>query len=422
MGCSAHRVSNGSEGERHERQEPDGGEQRPGDEPEAVARVAPVQREPADGEDGVDGRDRDRDVPEREDRDGQRECEPEPRVEPAGEAGRDHEERDELRWPEREERRAERRGDDSQHDGEHAARMEASRGYGLLDLDPPLLARRPTLRLPRGVAQLRGQIGRGGTSIRVDRESRIHSGHEAAGKSAPLRGERRRTRLDRLRDLLDRHAPERVPVGEGLPEEDADRPDVALGAGIGARQALGGDVRERPGDVADGGQRVRAVELREPEVEQPHGDLVAILEEDVRGLDVPVHDSRAVGVSERVEHLRGRVDRVLVREHARTDGVAHRAPWHVLVRDVDVSRVVADVVGAHAAVVAQAAGCERLSLRACGRLAFARNDLERDVEAVLLVEREPDGARAARSERSHGPVAPEDELLSGRDGRDGRHR
>ena len=213
-----------------------------------------------------------------------------------------------------------------------------------------------------------------------------------------------------------------MPVGERLPEEDADGPDVALGARIGAGEALGGDVGERSGDVADGGQRVRAVELCEPEVEQANGDLVAILEQDVRGLHVAVHDSGAVRVRERVEHLRGSGDRVLVREHARADRVAHRAPGHVLVRDVDVSRVVADVVGAHAAVVAQAAGGERLALRACGRLAFAGDDLERDVEAVLLVEREPDRARAAGSERSHGPVAPEHELLSGRDSRDGRHR
>ena len=37
------RVPDGDERERHEREEPDGGEERPGDEPQAVARVAPVR-------------------------------------------------------------------------------------------------------------------------------------------------------------------------------------------------------------------------------------------------------------------------------------------------------------------------------------------------------------------------------------------
>ena len=75
--------------------------------------------------------------------------------------------------------------------------------------------------------------------------------------------------------------------------------------------------------------------------------------------------------------------------------------------------VVADVVRADAAIVPQPARGERLALRACGCLTLAGDDLQRDVEAVPLVEREPDGPRAAASERTHGPVAPENELLGG---------
>ncbi len=84
--------------------------------------------------------------------------------------------------------------------------------------------------------------------------------------------------------------------------------------------------------------------------------------------------------------------------------------------------VVADVVRAHAPVVAEAAGGERLALGPCGGLSLARDDLQRDVEAVLLVEGEPDGARRTRSEGSHGPIAPENELLGGWNGRDRGHR
>ena len=51
----------------------------------------------------------------------------------------------------------------------------------------------------------------------------------------------------------------------------------------------------------------------------------------------------------------------------------------------------------------------RESLRARGGLALARDDLESDVEAVLLVAREPDRARAAAPERPHRAVAAEEE-------------
>ena len=191
---------------------------------------------------------------------------------------------------------------------------------------------------------------------------------------------------------------------------------------VAAGEALGGDVRERSGNVADRRQRVGAVELREPEVEEADRELVPILDEDVRGLHVAVDDPGAMRVRERVEHLRGDLHGVLDRTAPRADRLAQRASGDVLVRDVDVARVVTDVVRANAAVVAQAACGERLALGARGRLALARDDLQRDVEAVPLVECEPDRAGAAAPERAHGSIAPENELLGGRDGRDGRHR
>ena len=209
--------------------------------------------------------------------------------------------------------------------------------------------------------------------------------------------------------------------GKRLPEEDAHGPDVALGRRLRAGQALGCDVRERPGHVSDGGQRVRAVELRETEVEQADRDLVPVLEQDVGRLDVTVHDPGSVSMRERVEHLGGDLDRVLVREIVRPHRLAHRSAGDVLVGDVDVARVVSDVVRAHAALVAQPACRLSLALGPRGGLALARDDLQRDVEAVALVAGEPDRARSAASEGPHRAIAAEDELVGRWGDRDGRH-
>ncbi len=204
-----------------------------------------------------------------------------------------------------------------------------------------------------------------------------------------------------------------MPPRERLPQEHAHRPDVALGRRLGACEPLRRDVGERPGDVADGCEGVSAVELREPEVEETNRDPVAVLEQDVRGLDVAMHDPCAMSVRERVEDLGRDLDRVLVRESIRAHRLTHGAARHVLVGDVHVARVVPDVVRANAAVVAQATCCERLPLGARGGLALPRDDLERDVEARPLVVREPDRPRATASQRPDRPIAPEYEVSGG---------
>ena len=195
---------------------------------------------------------------------------------------------------------------------------------------------------------------------------------------------------------------------------DADRPDVRRrAAGLAVHEPLRRDVGERAGHVAGGRQRLLLGELGEPEVEQPHRDVAAFREQHVRGLHVTVDDPALVGVREPLEHLRGGLDRGCVIEPAGPHRLPHRLAGHVLVRDVDVARVAVEAVGAQAALVAQARRRERLALRARGRLALARDDLERHVEAVLLVAREPDRARAAAAERAQGPVALGDELARG---------
>ena len=107
------RAPHGNERKWDEREQPDTREKWSHHEQEAMARVAPVQCQPAYGEDAVHDRRSCGDVAEWEDRNCQGECEAEPRIEPACDAGRDDQERDELWRPEREERRAECCGDDA---------------------------------------------------------------------------------------------------------------------------------------------------------------------------------------------------------------------------------------------------------------------------------------------------------------------
>ena len=146
-----------------------------------------------------------------------------------------------------------------------------------------------------------------------------------------------------------------------------------------------------------------------------------VLEEDVRRLDVAMDDARAVRMRQGVEHLGRDLDGIGVGELVHPHRLAQRASGDVLVRDVHVARVVPDVVGAHAAVMAEPSRREGLALGSGRGLPLARDDLQRDGEAGPLVLREPDGAGAAAPERTDRPVAAEDEL-SGRGDRDGRHR
>ena len=275
--------------------------------------------------------------------------------------------------------------------------------------------------LPNRIPEIGGERRSTGSPLGIRRKRTIDRGDEPARKIAALGEERRRPGFDRACDFLERNAPERVSSRERLPEQDADSPDVALRRRLGPRKPLRSDVRESSRHVADRRQRVCAVELGEPEVQQADGDLVALLEQEIGGLDVAMDDSGPVRVGEGVEHLGGDLDRILVREAVRAHRLAQGAPGHVLVRDVDVARIVSDVVSAHTSFVAQPARRQSFTLGAGGGLSFAGDDLQRDVEARALVAGEPDGARAAASQRTDRPIATEDELVGGGGDRDGRH-
>jgi hypothetical protein len=211
-------------------------------------------------------------------------------------------------------------------------------------------------------------------------------------------------------------------AGERLPEDHADRPDVASFRRLLPGEPLGRDVRERPGDVADGGQRVCLVELCKPEVEHPDGDVVGVLDQHVRGLDVAVDDSAPMRVREPIEHLGGDLDRPRVVDLLRAQNLAQRPAPHVLVGDVDMARVAAEVVGADAAFVAEPGRCLHLARRARCPLSLTWNDLERDLEPRLLVPGEPDRSRAPATERLEGSIAVENERSIGDCEGCGRHR
>ncbi len=83
-----------------------------------------------------------------------------------------------------------------------------------------------------------------------------------------------------------------------------------------------------------------SVHQREAEVEDARGDLRAVGEEDVRRLDVAVEDPGRVRVREPLADLRARLDRVVVVQLPRAHCLAERLAGDVLVRDVDVPRVV----------------------------------------------------------------------------------
>ena len=234
------------------------------------------------------------------------------------------------------------------------------------------------------------------------------SGFGSSGRALASGGAPRPMRL-----VISRNGPEPngCRPGERLPEENARRPDVRLGPGRLAGEALRRDVRERSGHVALRGQRLLLPDEREAEVEDPHR-AVLVGEQDVRGLHVAVDDAARVRVGEPVENLRCRLDRRFVVELAALERVPERAARDVLVGDVDVTVVAGERVGAQAGGVPELRGGGRLALGARAGGACAGDDLERHLAALALVERVPDRAHPAAAERAQGPVAAEYEAVS----------
>jgi hypothetical protein len=197
--------------------------------------------------------------------------------------------------------------------------------------------------------------------------------------------------------------------GECLPEQNAGRPDVGRGAGGLSGQPLRGDIRERSRHIAGRGQRLLLEDQRQPEVQDAHGHVRPVGEQDVRGLDIAMDDPRRVGVGQPVQDLRGRLDGGLVVELAVLERVPERPSRNELVGDVDVSLVARERVGAQAGRMLELRGRSRLALGARTCRARTGDDLERDLTSLALVEGVPDRPHAAASERLERPVPAEHE-------------
>jgi hypothetical protein len=187
-------------------------------------------------------------------------------------------------------------------------------------------------------------------------------------------------------------------TGQRFVQQHADRPDVSPGRGGLAVKPFRRDVRERPRDIARGSQRVRLREPRETKVEQADRDVVPVREEDVRGLDVSVHDPARVRVRQAFEHLRGGLDDLVVAQLTSAQCLPHGPSRDVLVRDVDVLRVPAAGERAQAGRVLQRGHGLRLAARARPGLALARHDLDHQAAAVAFVLGEPNRPRTAAPE------------------------
>ena len=399
----------------HERHEPDRAErqqQRSRREQQAVARVAPVERDPAAGHRREEQREPERDVPERQH--GRREREGHPgarrhRREHARDRGQPERPAGGIEGQGRGDPAGRRRREAARQDAlAHGAQRELGRGR---PRDARLAAARRGASSGARAARRRARAAEGRfagsstTALATDSSScGGRSGRTRSSGSGPAR----------MRDCVSTSVAARNGwrLGERLPQHHADRPDVGGRGRLLAVQALGRDVGERAGHVAARRQRVELGHLREPEVEQAHVDgRVGLGQQHVRRLHVAVDDPAPVRVRERVEQLRGDLDGAAVADLAGVHRLAQRAAGDVLVGDVDVPAVARERVDALAARMAQRGGGLRLALGAHGRLALARDHLQRDVEAALFVAREPDVTHPSGAKRPQGSVPSKDELL-----------
>ena len=178
-------------------------------------------------------------------------------------------------------------------------------------------------------------------------------------------------------------------------------------------QPLGRDVGERPGHVADraSASRPRAIWAR-PKSRSAHGRRACpSASRTFAGLTSRWTIPRACACASASSIWRAASTARAVVELAAPHRLAQRLAGDVLVGDVDVLGVAARSRSARRQRWwrSRAAASASRSARDAA-LPSRGDDLQRDVEARLLVAREPDRAGAAAAERPQRPVAAEDEL------------
>ena len=209
------------------------------------------------------------------------------------------------------------------------------------------------------------------------------SGRTAASGSAPV-GEL-------LEELRERLCLVRVGPGELRVEREPGRPDVGRTGGARARRLLRRHVRERPEHALV--DRLVARVLVACDAEVGEGDGAVAGDEDVRGLDVAMHDPARVCIGEGVAHRGDRAHGLLVVEAAPVEAL----PLDELRHEVDVVVVVLDAEHGVDVGVVELARRASLAVGPRGEALAAAEHLHRDPLAAVGA-RAVDGAESAPSE------------------------
>ena len=255
----------------------------------------------------------------------------------------------------------------------------------------------------------------GRAPLRIDEQRARDRREDVLREVGAERLERRRAALDPPRGLGEVAAPERVLARERLPEQDAERPrrrrprspSAPAGAPARCRRAFPGCRRApsacRTPPSARARSRGAARRSTSDSASRTFDGLTSRWMIPRRGR------ARARRRSARATSIAARSSSSPARQR-----LAQRAAGDVLVGDVDVRRVARERDDPLAARVAERRRRAGLALGAVARLALARDDLQRDVEAGLLVACEPDLAHAAGAQRAQRAVPAEEEVVRSR--------
>src|SRR3954469_2376756 len=200
-----------------------------------------------------------------------------------------------------------------------------------------------------------------------------------------------------------------VDARERLVEDERERVEVGLLAGVAALRLLGRHVRQRADDIARAREDVIPRDASDAEVRQLRHALsvVGVVgHHDVAGLDVAVHHAAAVRMGERVAQCDADAQDVAVRQRALLHELAERAAPDELGDEVHRAVVAPGLVQGDDAGVRQPRGRLRLALGSPpGRCGVARDALDRPHAVEALAPGEPHDAEAARPQAPQQPVA-----------------